>query len=275
MNKKTISLFSLLISLILIFGCFVLPAFAADGESASDIKSIYDSSEIDEVLKAVGDDALIKEYEASQGDSVQNGNSESACPYKLYSLSPLEFSDINSKVVKNIIASEDYRWIVPDNTSRIITVAKNGNKWDVLGYSTSEGDSKSAETVLAESVKGILKASQAEDNSTESYLCFEVPQYHTYFLGMFSENESYVIPYGSRPDLTGLENGKKYSPETAAEILSTNFNISNSNSNDNGGGSGAEAENGSNLWLLSIPAVALVVFLLILFLKKKQKKTAA
>lgn len=276
MNKKTISL---LIALILIFGCFVLPAFA---DSSSDLKSIYDSSEINEVLKAIGDDALINKYEASQKSSVQNASSENLSPYKLYSLSPLEFSDINSKVIKDIIASDDYKWIVPNNTSRVITVAKSDGKWEVLGYSTSEGDSKSTESTLGESVSGILKTVQAEgtaeiktDNSNESYLCFEIPQYHTYFLGMFSENESYVIPYGSRPDLTGLENGKKYSPETAAEILSTNFNILNSNSNDNGGGSGAEAENGSNLWLLSIPAVALVVFLLILFLKKKQKKTAA
>lgn len=277
MNKKTIFF---LISLILIFGCFVLPAFATDGESASDIKSIYDSSEINEVLKAIGDDALINKYEASQKSSVQNASSENLSPYKLYSISPLEFSDINSEVVKNIIASEDYRWIVPNDTSQVITVGKNGNKWKVLGYSTSESDLESAEAVLGESVNGILKTSQNEGdskiqgvNSTEEYLCFEVPQYHTYFLGMFSESESYVIPYSSRPDLTGLENGKKYSAEAAEKILSASFNISEANyntANENGGGTGSKITLGNTLWLLSIPAAALVVFLLILFLKRKQ-----
>lgn len=276
MNKKIISL---LTALILIFGCFVLPAFA---DSSSDLKSIYDSSEIGEVLKAVGNDALTKEYEASRVNSLQNDNSESSCPYKLYSISPSELRGINSEAVKSIIASDDYKWIVPGSTNEIIKVAKSDGNWKVLGYSTSDGDFESAESALGESVNDILKAVQTEgaseiktDNSNESYLCFEIPQYYTYFLGTFSENESYVIPYGSRPDWTGLENGKKYSPEAAAEILKTNFNISEADynaGNDNGGGSSAEAESGNNLWLLSIPAAALVVFLLILFLKQKQRR---
>ena len=247
MNKKTISILIFLSTLTLVVNCSIITIFADNYDDTSEIKNIYDSTEIGEVFQTIENDALINNSTATYENSEQKINNEELSPYKIYSISPQEFSDINiDYVVKNKIKSDDYKWIVPDNNKRVIKVGKKQGKWEVLGYSTFENNTEGAEILLSKSVNNILTTTHESvltnsvdgiknNNLSETYICFEIPQYHTYFVGLFSDNESYVIPYGSRPDLTGLENGKKYSIENANKILTVNFGITESNY-DNGGG---------------------------------------
>jgi hypothetical protein len=59
--------------------------------------------------------------------------------------------------------------------------------------------------------------------------------YHTSFVLCEIDNSEYLIPYGSRPDLTGLENGKLYTRKEVSQILSQTFGNGYS-PNDNAGG---------------------------------------
>lgn len=217
MNKKTISILIFLSTLTLVVNCSIITIFADNYNDTSEIKNIYDSTEIGEVFQTIENDALINNSTATYENSEQKINNEELSPYKIYSISPQEFSDINiDYVVKNKIKSDDYKWIVPDNNKRVIKVGKKQGKWEVLGYSTFENNTEGAEILLSKSVNNILTTTHESvltnsvdgiknNNLSETYICFEIPQYHTYFVGLFSDNESYVIPYGSRPDLTGLK----------------------------------------------------------------------
>lgn len=282
MNKKTISILIFLSTLTLVVNCSIITIFADNYDDTSEIKNIYDSTEIGEVFQTIENDALINNSTATYENSEQKINNEELSPYKIYSISPQEFSDINiDYVVKNKIKSDDYKWIVPDNNKRVIKVGKKQGKWEVLGYSTFENNTEGAEILLSKSVNNILTTTHESvltnsvdgiknNNLSETYICFEIPQYHTYFVGLFSENESYVIPYGSRPDLTGLENGKKYSIENANKILTVNFGITESNY-DNGGGISNKTNN-NPLLILLVPVVLLILLLLILFFKPKKSR---
>ena len=265
MNKKTISILIFLSTLTLVVNCSIITIFADNYDDTSEIKNIYDSTEIGEVFQTIENDALINNSTATYENSEQKINNEELSPYKIYSISPQEFSDINiDYVVKNKIKSDDYKWIVPDNNKRVIKVGKKQGKWEVLGYSTFENNTEGAEILLSKSVNNILTTTHESvltnsvdgiknNNLSETYICFEIPQYHTYFVGLFSDNESYVIPYGSRPDLTGLENGKKYSIENANKILTVNFGITESNY-DNGGGISNKTNN-NTLLILLVPVI--------------------
>ena len=282
MNKKTISILIFLSTLTLVVNCSIITIFADNYDDTSEIKNIYDSTEIGEVFQTIENDALINNSTATYENSEQKINNEELSPYKIYSISPQEFSDINiDYVVKNKIKSDDYKWIVPDNNKRVIKVGKKQGKWEVLGYSTFENNTEGAEILLSKSVNNILTTTHESvltnsvdgiknNNLSETYICFEIPQYHTYFVGLFSENESYVIPYGSRQDLTGLENGKKYSIENANKILTVNFGITESNY-DNGGGISNKTNN-NPLLILLVPVVLLILLLLILFFKPKKSR---
>lgn len=285
MNKKTISILIILSTLTLVVNCSIITIFADNYDDTSEIKNIYDSTEIGEVFQAIKNDALINNSTATYENSEQKINNEELSPYKIYSISPQEFSNINKEdVVKKKIDSGDYKWIVPDNTKRVIKVGKKQGKWEVLGYSTFENNTEGAEILLSKSVNNILTTTHESvltnsvdgiknNNLSETYICFEIPQYHTYFVGLFSENESYVIPYGSRPDLTGLENGKKYSIENANKILTVNFGITESNyDNDNGGGISNKTKNNNTLLILLVPVVLLILLSLILFFKPKKSR---
>ena len=63
----------------------------------------------------------------------------------------------------------------------------------------------------------------AETNELSELLCFEAAMYHTNFLYMKTADGEYLIPYGSRPDLTDLENGELYTPQEVSEILAVSF----------------------------------------------------
>ncbi len=276
MKKSKTSVLVLLLALLLTFNCSVVTVFADNPDDFERFTNIYDSSEIDEVMEAIKNDGLISDFE--------NTNSEGSSPYKLYSITPQEFSGINKNTAESIIASGDYKWIVPNGSDRVIKVAKEQGEWAVLGYSTSENNTKKPEASLGEFVNDILKtgleSAQADntekldgDDLCENAVCFEVPQYYTYFIGLFSENGSYVIPYGSRPDLTGLENGKMYSVENADKILKTNFNISESDyDNGNGGGATTVTKTRSIKFVISVPAVILIAVAIVFFAKQRKEK---
>lgn len=273
-SKISVSVLILLLTLLLTFNCSVVTVFADNSDDSAKFTNIYDSSEIDEVMEAIKNDGLISDFE--------NTSTEEVSPYKLYSVTQEEFSGINKNAAESIIASGDYQWIVPNSSGKVIKVAKEQGKWKVLGYSTSENNTKNPEASLGEFVNDILKtgleSAQADntekldgDDLTENAVCFEVPQYYTYFIGLFSENGGYVIPYGSRSDLTGLENGKMYSVENADKILRANFNISESDyDNGNGGGAATVTKTRSIKFVISIPAVILIVVAIVFFAKKKR-----
>lgn len=105
--------------IVLVVNCSIITIFADNYDDTSEIKNIYDSTEIGEVFQTIENDALINNSTATYENSEQKINNEELSPYKIYSISPQEFSDINiDYVVKNKIKSDDYKWIVPDNNKR-------------------------------------------------------------------------------------------------------------------------------------------------------------
>jgi hypothetical protein len=123
--------------------------------------------------------------------------------------------------------SGDYYWLVYTSDKITIKVSKNEGVWGVLGYS------KQSETASTSDMVDLALIS-ASLNSKTDYICFEAPMYHTMFV-LCGDDEGFLIPFGTRPDLTGLENGQFYTIEEVAEILLTTFSESNPQDTNSGG----------------------------------------
>ena len=81
--------------------------------------------------------------------------------------------------------------------------------------------------------------------------------YHTNFLYMKTADGEYLIPYGSRPDLTDLENGELYTPQEVSEILAVSFE-SGYSADEN---AGLGTQNSDTMTTLAIGGVVALVAL--------------
>ena len=102
--------------------------------------------------------------------------------------------------------------------------------------------------------------------------------YHTSFLYFSANNEEYVVPFGSRPDWTGLCNGEIYTVSECVEVINQNWGKDhtgqNLNSFQNGGGalnSHTQLENGLS-WYMFMIALGCGCSALIVFALKRRRK---
>ena len=117
-----------------------------------------------------------------------------------------------------------------------------------------------------ESVNEGISILSADVNEVTELLCFEAAMYHTNFVYMKMADGEFLIPYGSRPDLTGLENGELYTPQEVSNTLAISFDGVYS-TDENAGVATQEYRNDD----LNGGAVALVVLVVgAVFLIRKQ-----
>lgn len=175
----------------------------------SNFANIYSDEEFEEV---VGDVDRIEWLDLASA----NSGERSVYPYKVHYMSSEDFSELlgQGNEVKEI-ADTDYKWTVPVNSNEV-TVAKTGGKWEVVGSGTISDISDIID------VKS-FKHQYADRYEDMNMVCVNVVDYHTPFILYTLNGKGYVIPYSSRPDFTGLKNGKSYSLKEAQKILKMNF----------------------------------------------------
>ena len=186
------------------------------------VNSVDSKSEFCEILDVIQCDPLLN----ANGILVNEETILSA--YRVYELIQSDFVSAHQKGVSvHDMISGDYYWLVYTSDKITIKVSKNEGVWGVLGYS------KQSETASTSDMVDLALIS-ASLNSKTDYICFEAPMYYTMFV-LCGDDEGFLIPFGTRPDLTGLENGQFYTIEEVAEILLTTFSESNPQDTNSGG----------------------------------------
>lgn len=258
-------LFYIFVTFLIIISASITTALAQNSINTETENHLFDSNEFSKIKNVIEKENLIEK------DILINESQEEPNGYKLYTISPDEFTETNIKSsVENEIKSENYNWIVIEK-DKIIKVSKTEDKWSVSGYSSFENNAEKSEINILNSINNITEKNKIRSISVEEYVCFEIPQYHTSFIGIFSEGKSVVIPYGSRPDLTGLENGKEYSVKDANSILKNNFETNSLENNNGGGINKNEIKSNNTLFIMIIPAILVVSVLIIFFTSLKKK----
>ncbi|MFY9198680.1 MAG: hypothetical protein WBK75_05540 [Acutalibacteraceae bacterium] len=141
--------------------------------------------------------------------------------YKVYTLTHHHISSAYSKHgnIKNAITSQ-YNWMIPTADNKSLATAELSNdKWSIIGY--KEGDSPKNTYVIDKQQisKALDKQSKITGDNIIDYKNIWSPMIYTTFVYIQTSQNEYLIPFGSRPDLTGLENGKIYEAKDAVEIL--------------------------------------------------------
>ena len=227
--RKMFAIFTLCV----LFGAAGMTASAAEGpETRVDDSMVYDCDEYarikDVVLQA---DILYANDVLSNEPSVHNevGGTEEQLlnGYKIFSLAEPDFIAAlqKGKGLSDII-SDRYVWIVSTASNDRIKVVEDEGVWRVVGYSSSDSGEASTNIVRMEEVYGaITELNQESDEANVTVQCFEAPMYHTDFVYINIDDFDYLMPFGNRPDLTGLENGAIYTPQEVCGILGESFGV--------------------------------------------------
>ena len=180
----------------------------------------------------------------------------------------------------------DYRWNVPTSNGYLVAVGQTSSgAWDKISmigtdFLPTEGLPDISGVFDREKLlKTIKSCPEIQTLSQISYI--DSPMYtSTTFIYIRSGEQEFLIPYGPRPDFTGLENGKLYPMEDAADILEATSPQQVYSSDDEAiyGGGGASpgtpaSADGSSAFLIAggIVLAVLVIGAVAAFLLVKRK----
>ena len=218
--KKTIKIGIVVLLMI----CFCALSANAAGITGAEIEEnlLFDELEYPKIVAAMGG-----EYGLLQG-------------YKVYTLSQDLLSGLKGDGRISDLISEEYVWDVPSSTGWVSRLSMVDGAWKVIGATTpSDANTAVSNIVDVKAVNAALTTLADAGNSGFRLQCFRAPRYATTFVLIESGDGEYLVPFGARPDFTGLENGKLYSRREVWQALELNFGTV-ADGNLNGGGIAAE-----------------------------------
>lgn len=252
-----------------------IPVYAAD-DHALFYEDFYDADEFEEIQKTIYESPLFRKNGLTseiEKLTIDGSKDQMANAYKVYTLKSTDFMvAVQEGEDLSKLISDDYDWIVSTSSNESIHLSKSNGEWEVLGYSTPSSKIAVNETVQISTLDQQVKNLADNEKAVKSLLCFEMPRYHTSFVYVSTESDNFLVPYGSRPDLTGLENGKLYTPKEVYQILERSFGATNESEKDGGVGVDQKAESTSSLvtWGCAFVLVAISGMLFVFIRKQKQ-----
>jgi hypothetical protein len=265
---KFVKKFSYLIVGMLLCFSLAIPAFATDC-TASSYSEFFDASEFEEVQKAVLNSDFLYENGVLNGTrATSDGGSQLGASYKVHTLTQpdLVMALQSGEDMSNII-SNDYIWIVPTSENESIRVDDAKGEWEVIGYSTPASSNATTDLIQIDTLNAEISTFGTDVGKVSEVVCFEAPMYHTNFVYMKAAEDEALIPYGSRPDLTGLENGKPYSLQEVSDILAVSFD--GIYSPDENAGTGTQSTDVTTMVLLSVVALSALACGVVYVIRKR------
>ncbi len=201
-----------------------VPASAVDTDVSS-YDDFFDAAEYKEVQEAIlNTDILYENGVLSDVQTRSDAGSQLGDSYKLHTLDQIDLvAALQEGASLSEIISDDYVWIISTPDNEAIRVDEVDGEWTVLGYSTPASANATTDLIQMDTVNEEVSTFSEGTNGLTELLCFEATMYHTNFVYMKTADGEFLIPYGSRPDLTGLENGELYTPQEVSEILAASF----------------------------------------------------
>lgn len=271
-KNKNLTLFWTLLLLILF-----IPASA----SASSLTSIsqgnnlmFDKNEYQSILDTIDEAGIFSD---AQKNSIRANSKTSPEGYKIYSLSEPDLIKIlkSRSPISNFI-SDNYVWIVPSGDGLKIQVNRTGDSWQVTGYSIPNASLVAADDTIDTTTVSIaiseITSSLSDTRTAENDIvvqCFKSAMYHTTFVLISCGDSEYLIPYGRRPELTGLKNGKIYSRKDVLTVLTASFNEVSGGTDNSGNG----IPSASPILTTSLISIGAILLCLTVFLFTTKRQT--
>lgn len=186
---------------------------------------LFDAKEYAEVISQTGGDYLMREAVSLEGGSSDIGK---AAAYKMYySIVPDFLGRLSEGADISELVGKDYSWLIPGENIIVKVKLDEEKVWQTVSYSIPYHDPDGivkSDVVEFDAVNAAVGGIDIGDPSEiKNILCVQSRVTFTYFICVMLDDETYVIPFGARPDFTGLENGALYSTDEARTIIMQNM----------------------------------------------------
>lgn len=213
---------------------FSICGYAAEpnGFDCKSYSDFFDANEYAEVIEDISGDYLMTEVNALENRSLMTYNAENGAEvtaYKVYDITSVNFIDELSKGTKiSGLLPEKYSWLIPGQNTLVNVIFNEENKWETAWF--RDETQKIPNSIVQNDVVQFDVVNSAVENlrlnsSSEvtNVVCVDLVAFRTYFVCVEFTDKTYLIPFGSRPDFTGLENGALYSPDEVEALLKQNM----------------------------------------------------
>lgn len=236
----------------------------------------------DDIMTAVSNEAEAANVISDMDANGLVSASDITSAYKAYRLGAHDLAALAKQRSSDIdLSDHDVYWHLISDDGSDTLLKNNDNKWTAVGKSVSQNNTDKVMSADPTAKAAQINAGFAGLDADASFIaCIEVPDYHTTFLLFSEQGELGVMPFGSRPDLTKLENGEVYTLDKALDILSESMPLSPADDDIYGGAAGdtAAPHNSIILPAIIISAVILVIvasFWAVMTARSRKKRAQA
>ncbi len=196
-----------------------------------DYPDFHDAEEFSEVIEQAREDKSTFDAFVSDTPAVVafNGDARSTGEFEAYKTHivgmPFFLNDLKDGILFGNEISEEYVWYITNNNVTVM-IKKDNGKWQVYGSSEMLPDDddvyQSNEPRFGMINDAVEKIRESDTSEIKDIVCVsDVAGTYTSYVCVFTDN-TYVVPFSARPDFTGLEYGKVYTPDEAEGILREN-----------------------------------------------------
>jgi len=156
---------------------------------------------------------------------------------------------------KNI--SKDYNWLAPVTVDGQDTLLgkfdkDENNQWSMIGFSDSIKTDAYSFFTSKEAIAEVLAKINVKNASEIKFIAADL--YKTNIIYIRKGNDEFGVPFTSKPEIVGVENGKLYPMADLVKVLEKNSPVSPSSNEKTGGGAG-----NTNNSQAPIPFIALAI----------------
>ncbi len=195
-------------------------SMTASAESVSvdcrDFTGFYDGAEFARVLEQMSGDDMLRSDGASVM-SVQADTDDAYGEYKCYRVGSDFLKNLADGASVKELLPDEYVWKMETEYSTATVGLNDNNEWCSAGVGYLDPQLVASGTVDSRFVRFDMVNSALEEigaANVQDVFCVELSGSYTNLVCIQADNV-YIVPFCSRPDFTGLENGKLY---TAAEV---------------------------------------------------------
>ena len=181
--------------------------------------SFYDAEEWEEILDLVSKRSGIiglSDILGTSGDDLK----KISYAYKLHFLQNGDIRPLvnpTEKLEESI--SQDYRWILVTDSNAQITVGKENGAWQVLMFGGVPTGNDYSNRIRIDMLQNAISSI-----NVKAITAFTVPvMRNAVFVYVQAAEGDYLVPFSVRPDFTSLKNGKLYTREQIAQIVSREY----------------------------------------------------
>lgn len=222
---KALSKKLLIFALCAVLSMAAVTAFAFGTYDIHTDTAVHDAQELELVKQAVLASPMIAPSDDFKNDGGLEAAIDFSGAYKVYDMNCEYLSGVESNMSLADMTAETYVWYIPAQNSQTVKVINTNGAWTVESITKQPESGENSAAIDLTALQAITdKLAKTHDvGGMSAVILDDTFSHYTNYVYLKGNDFEYIIPYSARTDLTGLVNGKHYTPAEFNAICGESF----------------------------------------------------